>query len=130
MFKKEKTMTNIEGNETIIAQGVKVEGEFYSDGNVVIDGELKGSISTAMGLSVGGSAKIHANISAQSAVIAGEVKGNINATDSIELLASSVVTGDIETNLISVAPGSRLNGKVTMGKVSPAISEDVVGSEE
>lgn len=123
-------MSSIEGNETIIAQGVKVEGEFYSDGNVVIDGELKGSISTAMGLSVGNSAKIHANVSAQSAVIAGEVKGNINAIDSIELLASSVVTGDIETNLISVAPGARVNGKVTMGKVSSNRGDEVVDNEE
>lgn len=117
--KNEKPMAHTQhgaGTETIIAQGVKVEGEFRSNGNVVIDGELNGSIATEQALHVGETAVIHAQVSAQSAVVAGIIVGNIIATDSLELLETSSVDGDIQTNKISIAAGSRVNGKITMGE--------------
>ncbi len=101
-------------NETIIAQGVKVEGEFTSQGDVVIDGEVIGTVKTASSLRVGESARIQANVTAQSAVIAGEVIGNIQAFERLELLESSKVQGDVETQLISIAPGAVVNGRLTM----------------
>ena len=117
--KNEKTMAHTQhsaGTETIIAQGVKVEGEFRSNGNVVIDGELNGSIATEQALHVGETAVIHAQVSAQSAVVAGTIVGNIIATDSLDLLALSSVEGDIQTNRISIAAGARVNGKISMGE--------------
>lgn len=117
MFKKSETsMPNHThaGNETIIAQGVKVEGDFRSNGDVVIEGELNGSISTTQALHIGASAVIQAQVSAQSAVVAGVVVGNITATDSLDLLATSRVEGDIQTNKISIAAGASVNGKISM----------------
>ncbi len=113
--KKDRHMANSKGNDTIIAQGVKVEGDFHSDGNVVIDGELSGSLSTTQSLQIGESAIINANVSAQSAVVAGIVVGNVKVADKIELLKNSQVDGDIKTKDISVASGAKINGKITMG---------------
>lgn len=104
-------------NETIIAQGVKVEGDFHADGDVVIDGEVIGSIKTTRSLQIGVSARIHANVSAATALIAGEVVGDIEAVERVELSSTSQVKGDITTALISVAPGARINGKISMGGV-------------
>ncbi len=111
-------MTQHTGNETIIAQGVKVEGDFHSSGDVVIDGEVTGSVQTEQALTIGESARIHANIEARSANVAGEVRGNIIAHDRLELLTTSVVEGDIETANLSIASGALVNGNVTMGKRS------------
>ena len=102
-------------NETIIAQGVKVDGDFHSQGDVMIDGEVTGSIETAQALTIGERARIHANVTAKTAVVAGEVKGNLHAVERLELLATSVVEGDIETANLSVASGAVVNGKITMG---------------
>ncbi len=102
--------------ETVIAQGVRVEGEFRSSGDIMIDGELNGSLETASALHVGESAVIKADVSAKSAVIAGTVIGNILASESLELLASSHVNGDIQTGRISIAAGATINGRITMGK--------------
>lgn len=113
--KKDKPMANVKGNDTIIAQGVKVEGDFHSNGNVVIEGELSGSLSTTQSLQIGESAIIKANVSAQNAVVAGIVVGNIRATEKLELLSSSQVDGDIKTKNISVASGAKVNGKISMG---------------
>ncbi len=119
MFAKKDQQTPMAhgaNNETVIAQGVKVEGDFHSQGDVVIEGEVTGSIETAQALTIGQAARIHANVSAKSAVIAGEVKGNIHATDNLELLATSIVEGDIETANLSIASGAKVNGSVTMGE--------------
>lgn len=115
--KQAQTMPTQASGETIIAQGVRVEGDFHSQGDVVIDGEVSGSIETTQALKIGESAKIHANVTAKSAVIAGEVKGNIRAGDRLELLETSVVEGDVETTNLSVASGARVNGKITMGEI-------------
>lgn len=104
-------MTN---NETIIAQGVKVEGDFHSQGDVMIDGEVTGSVETAQALTIGERARIHADVTAKTAVVAGEVKGNLHAVERLELLSTSVVEGDIETANLSIASGAIVNGKITM----------------
>jgi len=113
-------MAQQSSNETIIAQGVKVEGDFHSQGDVVIDGEVSGSIETTQALIIGESARIKADVTAKSAVVAGEVKGNIRASDRLELLATSVVEGDVETSNLSIASGAKVNGKITMGEVEKA----------
>ena len=118
--KPEQSMAQQSSNETIIAQGVKVEGDFHSQGDVVIDGEVSGTIETTQALSIGQSARIKADVSAKSAIVAGEIKGNIRATDRLELLATSVVEGDVETANLSIASGARVNGKITMGEMEKA----------
>ena len=125
MFKKDQPMaSSSNGNETIIAQGVKVEGDFQSQGDVVIDGEVSGSVKTASSLRVGETAVIHADVRAASAVVAGTIQGNLHAADGIELLATSVVEGDIQTGSISVAQGARINGRVSMnGTAAPVVEE-------
>jgi cytoskeletal protein CcmA (bactofilin family) len=116
MFKKNQTMAHGNtGGETIIAQGVKVEGDFNSDGDVVIDGEVIGSVKTTRSLTIGQAARIHANVVANTVLIAGEVKGDIEAVERLELTSTSKVKGDIVTALISVAEGAKLNGKISMG---------------
>jgi cytoskeletal protein CcmA (bactofilin family) len=101
--------------ETTIAMGVKVEGEFTSEGDVIIEGEVNGSVKTESHLRVGEAAKIHANVSAKNAVVAGEIKGNVTVVEKLELGEHSIVEGDITTEVLSIAPGARVNGKLTMG---------------
>ena len=111
-------------NETIIAEGVKVDGDFVSQGDVIIDGEVTGSVQTDSALRIGESAKIRADVSARSAVISGEVQGNVRVTERLDLTESALVHGDVEARLLSIAPGARLNGRVSMG------NEDERGAEE
>ncbi|MBI2550875.1 polymer-forming cytoskeletal protein [Candidatus Uhrbacteria bacterium] len=102
--------------ETIIAQGVKVEGDFTSPGDVIIDGEVVGTVRAAGALRVGETAKIQANVTAAKAVIAGEVIGNMEIADRLEVTESSKITGDINTQILSVTPGASINGRVSMGR--------------
>lgn len=120
MFKRNEEQTHMaasSGQETVIAQGVKVEGDFTSSGDVIIDGEVTGTIQTASSLRVGESAKIHADVGAATAIVAGEIQGNLRVEDRLELLESSIIHGDVECRVLSVAPGATINGRLTMGEV-------------
>jgi cytoskeletal protein CcmA (bactofilin family) len=72
-------------------------------------------VHTDSGLRVGEAARISADVSAASAVVAGEIQGNMRIGDRLDLLESSRVHGDIEAQIISVAPGAIVNGRITMG---------------
>lgn len=114
MFHK-PSMGNNQHQETVIAQGVKVEGDFNSQGDVVIDGEVTGTIRTAGALRVGETAVIEANVSAQTAVVAGSVRGNLQVEERLELLESSRIDGDVSARVLSVAAGAQVNGRISMG---------------
>ena len=103
------------GQETIIAQGVKVEGDFTSAGDVLIEGQVAGTIRTAANLRVGETARITADVTAASAVVAGEIQGNVHIEERLELLDTSVIHGDVECKVLAVAAGATINGRVTMG---------------
>ncbi len=103
------------GVGTIIAQGVKVEGDFASDGDVTIEGEVAGSVKAAGHLEVGPAAKIKAEVSAGSAVVAGEIVGNLTVSGKLEMLENSRLDGDLTVDVLSVSPGAKLNGRITMG---------------
>lgn len=102
------------GEETIIAHGVRVEGEFVSQGNVVIEGDVQGSIQTAGDLRIGEESKIAADVTAANAVVAGEVRGNMHIAGKLELLSSSKIIGDITADVLSIGAGAQVNGRVTM----------------
>lgn len=117
MFQK-NSMTNREiGNEpeTVISASVKLEGDFHSQGNVLIEGVVEGTLHTDADLRVGERATITANVSAANAVIAGEIHGNLVVTDRLELESTARIYGDVRTKVLAVASGAVMNGILTMG---------------
>lgn len=100
--------------ETVVGPSVNVEGDFASEGNIVVKGTVAGSVHTSRFLSVEIGAKIMANVRAGSAKVAGEVKGNLKIRESLELTSTARVMGDIEVKVLSIEPGALLFGKVSM----------------
>ncbi len=103
------------GGATVIAEGVKVEGNFVSRGDIVIEGMVKGSIKTDQDLRVGEKAKITANVVATNAFISGEMQGNLKVNGTLELSPTSRIFGDLEAKVLVVAAGAMINGKCLMG---------------
>lgn len=100
--------------ETIVGPSVKVEGDFVSEGNVVIEGQVNGSIKTAKHLRVEEGAKINANVAAESALVSGEVRGNIKLNSTLELTPTAKIYGDVETKTLIIAAGAILHGRCIM----------------
>lgn len=119
MFKKSDTdsyqSSGENGAATIIAEGVKVEGNFVSRGNIIIDGAVKGSIKTDQDLRVGEKAKVSANVVATNVLISGEIQGNLKVNGTLELSPTAKIYGDIEAKVFVVAAGAMITGRCTMG---------------
>ncbi len=114
MFKDNQN--SLDDTKTIIGAGVSVEGDFNGKGDVIVEGQLKGSIKTKQNVTIGEQALIEAEIEAANAYIAGRVKGNIKTEEKIELTKSAVVDGDITTKIISIEDGAIFNGHCSMQK--------------
>ena len=111
---QEEIQTNPDEVETVVGPSVNVEGDFASEGNIIVKGTVSGSVYTSKHLSVEPGAKIVANVRAGSAAIAGEVKGNMKIKESLDLMATSKVVGDIEVKSLSVEAGAIIYGKISM----------------
>lgn len=102
------------GGETIIAEGVKVEGDFVSDGNVTIEGMVHGNVAAGGDMFVGERAVIDADVAAKNLVLAGVIKGNVRIEEKAELGPASTLQGNLSVQVLSVAPGAQVNGSITM----------------
>jgi len=100
--------------ETVVGPSVVVEGDFASEGNIIVKGTVSGSVKTSKLLAVEKGACIFANVRAGSALVAGSVKGNVKVGDRLELTETAQVLGDIECKILNVAPGALIQGKVSM----------------
>lgn len=130
MFKNDRDTTTVaHETETVIAPSVRVEGDFVSEGNVRIEGEVKGSISTERDLIVGENAKITAGVQARNAVIAGELHGNLRVFDRLELASTARIYGDIQSKVLSVAPGAMMKGQLIIGLEVPVQEKATAAAE-
>lgn len=112
MFNKETKIQNIKDAETIIGLSVKVKGNFQGKGNIIVDGQLEGSLKTSSNLLIGEKANLNANIEALEANINGTVSGNIMIKKYLALGKTAKITGDIVCSEISIARGAHINGKL------------------
>jgi cytoskeletal protein CcmA (bactofilin family) len=100
--------------DTIIGPTVSVEGNFKGDGNIIVEGEVKGTLKTKGYLKATESSIITANINVGSAEIAGQLAGNIKVRDNLDIKEKAVITGDIETGMLSINYGAIVNGNLKM----------------
>ncbi len=100
--------------ETVIGPSVHIEGNFLSDGSVILAGTLTGTIQTKGDLRIEETARVTANIVADSVMIAGVVKGDVAANGQLDIAASARIQGNIEARMLSIAPGAVVNGKCVM----------------
>lgn len=100
--------------ETVVGPSVNVEGDFGSEGNIVVKGTVAGSVRTTKHLSVEQGAKIMANVKAGTAKVAGEVRGNMKIKDVLELTATARVLGDLEAKTLIVEAGAIIAGRIAM----------------
>ena len=111
--------------ETLIGTGTTFRGEISATKSLRIDGTLIGSIKEATNVIVGENAQVKGNICANYVVVDGVVEGNITATESIELLTKSKVTGDITTTVLSINEGAVFKGKSVMLEKEENIEENL-----
>ena len=100
---------------TVISKGVKIEGKLSCSGNIRLDGEVQGDISSEGVVIIGENGKVNGQINADSITIGGRVAGTVRAKDKVVLEAKANLKGDIITKIMMVEAGAVFNGNTKMG---------------
>jgi cytoskeletal protein CcmA (bactofilin family) len=101
-----------------LGKDTEFEGKLSFTGAVRIDGRLKGEIFSEGTLIVGETAVIESDIHVSHIIISGEVRGNILATQRIEVHAPGKVYGNIQSPVVSIDEGVIFEGHCKMQKPS------------
>ena len=98
-----------------ITSGIRINGEISGDDDLYIDGQAEGHFRFPQSkVTVGPNGKVQANIEAREIVIEGTVKGDLLASEGVQLGGASHVQGSLTTPRIAINDGARLRGKVEM----------------
>ncbi len=116
--------TETQGAINLIAAGTTIEGEIVSEGDVRIDGTLKGTINTKGKLVVGPTGNVEGEVTCKNADISGKVNASFNVSELLSLKASSHLNGDIVVNKLAIEPGANFTGKCSMGPVIKEMQND------
>lgn len=100
-----------------IGSSVVIKGEVSAREDLTITGRVEGKIEVRdHEVRIGREGQVHAEVAARAVVIDGTVKGNVTATERIELTAEGRVEGDLAAPKVLMADGAEFRGRIDMGK--------------
>jgi cytoskeletal protein CcmA (bactofilin family) len=99
---------------TILGKGSAFDGKLTFEGAVRIDGEFSGEIRTEGTLIIGETAEVKAQINVSRVVVQGIVRGDIAASEAIEILAPAKVYGNVSTPVLEIQKGALFEGNSQM----------------
>jgi cytoskeletal protein CcmA (bactofilin family) len=99
---------------TVISNGIVIDGEVSGEEPLTILGTVKGKISTTQNLAVEPGATVEADIETTSLSVGGRVTGNVVARERVEVRANGKMVGDIKAPRIVIADGAAFKGNVDM----------------
>ena len=99
---------------TVIGQGITIEGEVTADEEVIVQGTIRGKLTTQDSVVVEPGATIEADITAAAVVVGGNLTGDVSASDRVDLQAGGKLIGDVKAARLTIADGASFKGNVDM----------------
>lgn len=98
-----------------IASGTEIVGDIKANGNLRVEGTIKGSLDCNGKLSIGQSGLIEGEIICENSIIEGTVKGKIKVKALLTLKETAKFIGDIITDKLAIEPNAIFTGNCNMG---------------
>lgn len=102
--------------DTLIGQSIELDGDLNFSGGLHLDGKINGNVSSENGsnsvLVVSEQGQISGDVSVPYAVINGTIKGNVYASEKLELSNKACITGNVHYNVLEMASGASVNGNM------------------
>jgi cytoskeletal protein CcmA (bactofilin family) len=118
-----------QGNaSTMIGAGTTITGDLQSNGDIRIDGTLKGNLKGKAKIIVGADGKVEGNIEGLQADIMGHVTGTIKVQELLFLHGKTQVNGDIYAGKLQVEPTAVFNGNCHMGANIVELKKEVASA--
>lgn len=106
---------NGNGAINIIGAGTVIDGEIKSNGDVRIDGTVRGSVTSKAKVVIGSTGNVEGDVFCQNADISGAVKGKTTVAEMLFLKSQARINGDILTGKLVVEVGASFTGNCSMG---------------
>jgi cytoskeletal protein CcmA (bactofilin family) len=117
------------GEQATIGKSLVIKGEVTGSESLYIDGKVEGSINLSGNrVTVGRNGQVAANISAREIVVLGKVRGNVTASDRVDIRSEGSLTGDVTAQRISIEDGAFFKGGIDIRK--PGSNEKAVESKQ
>jgi len=126
--------------QATLGKSLVIKGEVTGSESLYIDGRVEGSINLPGNrVTVGRNGVVSANISAREIVVLGKVRGNMTASDRVDIRGEGSLTGDVVAQRISIEDGAYFKGGIDIRKPgqkpngesketgAPAVSESGAG---
>jgi cytoskeletal protein CcmA (bactofilin family) len=123
-------MSDLRSNErSFFSAGTRIEGNLEIDGEVKLQGQVSGKVVGTGLVTVGEQATVRANLYAPTIVVQGVVRGEVHASERLELHRTARVQGVIKAPRIRIDEGALFEGECRMAppegaKVEPAKLEE------
>jgi len=104
-------------DQATIGKSLVIKGEVSGSESLYIDGRVEGSINLAGNrVTVGRNGVVAANITAREIVVLGKVRGNLAASDRVDIRNEGSLTGDVVAQRISIEDGAFFKGGIDIRK--------------
>lgn len=104
----------------MVGKAVVVKGEIHSREDLYIDGEIQGTVELMESkLTIGPNGRIQASVRAREVVVFGNVQGNVEALEKIDIRKDARLVGDIRTARIVIEDGAYFKGSIDILKPEP-----------
>jgi cytoskeletal protein CcmA (bactofilin family) len=100
--------------DTLISTSASIKGDIISEGNIRLDGNFNGTITSKNEVLIGEKASMTGTITAKTIIIYGTVNGNIESDGLSEIMSTGKLYGDIVAKSISIKEGAIFQGKSSM----------------
>ena len=112
------------GEQATIGKSLVIKGEVSGSESLYIDGKIEGAINLPGNrVTVGRNGQVAANIMAREVVVLGKVRGNVHASDRIDIRSEGSLTGDVVAARISIEDGAFFKGGIDIRKPGTADSK-------
>jgi cytoskeletal protein CcmA (bactofilin family) len=106
------------GDQAVISKGLFVKGEISGTESLYIDGKVEGAINLPGNrVTIGRNGSVGANVTAREVVVMGKVRGNVTASDRVDIRAEGALSGDVSAARISIEDGAFFKGGIDIRKV-------------
>jgi cytoskeletal protein CcmA (bactofilin family) len=117
-------------DRTFFSAGTHIEGTLELEGEVKLEGQIKGKVTGTGVVIVGEQANLQADVHAPSIVVHGIVRGEMHATDRLELHRTAKVKGAIRASRIRIDEGAVFEGECRMSPKDATARADAPKAEE
>ena len=117
------------GATAMIGSKVKIDGDIHSSEDLLIEGEVSGTVSLPENeLVIGNSGRVMADLNAKTIRIEGHVEGDIKAHERVVITASGNVQGNLSSPRVMLEDGSRFKGSIDMGSQGAAAAKPTLAA--